>query len=108
MGPPGGFNSQMHGFEVKNGKLWIAFNRQYNNQFLNAKNDVNEANQRWIKWYGSLTEGILNYMCLSYDRSKYTYCETNGQPLAPAVNPDEEIYPIMTDVPEWFNDFRGV
>mmetsp|Transcript_69133 Transcript_69133/g.62057 ORF Transcript_69133/g.62057 Transcript_69133/m.62057 type:complete len:109 (+) Transcript_69133:198-524(+) len=108
MGPPGGFNTQMKGWLIYEDKLWIAFNAQYDKNFIDSKNDIEEANQRWTKWYGSLTEGILNYMCLSYDRQQYTYCENNGQPLAPAANSSEEIYQVMIDEPEWFSKFRGV
>eukprot|EP00483_Globobulimina_turgida_P001185 UN01187 len=108
MGPPGGFNARQNGFAIQSGKLWIAFNAQYNKNFLRSPQEISEANQRWIGWYGSLSEGILNYMCLSYDTAKYTYCETNGQPLAPAADPSEEIYEILMDVPEWFDDFKGV
>eukprot|EP01083_Nonionella_stella_P018543 51636_1 len=108
MGPPGGFTQQMDGWSLHGGKLYIAFNQQYDQKFWRGKDDVQKGDQRWIGWFGSLSEGILNYMCLSYEKVQYEYCVNHGQPLAPAANPQEEIYPIIKNPPEWFEKFRGV
>lgn len=108
MGPPGGFNAQMDGWEVNGKRLFVAFDKQYSEKFFRGNNDISNGDKRWIDWFGSLNEGILNYMCLSYDQAQYEYCTSKGQPLAPAANQDEEIYPKVKNPPAWFNKFKGV
>ena len=108
MGPPGGFNNQMNGWRIYNNKIYIAFDKEYDDKFFRGSNDIENANKRWIQWFGDLNEGILNYMCLSYEKSQYTYCEQHGQPLAPAKDPEKEIYPTLQNPPEWFKNFYGV
>ena len=98
----------MNGWKVYDGRLFVAFDKQYDDKFFKDSSDISKADKRWIGWFGSLNEGILNYMCLSYETAQYTYCEQHGQPLAPAANVEEEIYPTIQNPPEWFQKLYGV
>ena len=111
MGPPGGYNEEYHGYTIYNDKLWMAIDSGTNTDFFsNATGNIDAANQRWIGWYGSLTDGVLNYACITTnDENGQYYCYEVGQPYAPALNYKDEIHPIMEykDIPKFILNKRA-
>ena len=113
LGPPGGFSQEYHGYTIYDNKLWMAINSGTNTDFfgVNVTQNINNANQRWINWFGSLTEGIINFLCYTTeDEIPMHYCYDNGQPYAPAKDPSKEIYSILNydDLPPFIQQLKGV
>ena len=112
MGPPGGFNNEYHGYQIYDNKLWMAIASDTNTDFFNnATGHINAGNQRWIDWFGSLDEGVINFACItSNTENAMYYCYNFGQPYAPATNPNEEIWPIMKyeNIPSFLLERKGV
>ena len=76
-----------------------------------ANEHINTVNTKWLSWYGSLTEGPINFACITEDtEDAMKYCDAFGQPYAPAANKEDEIYSIMdySKIPQFLLDRRGV
>ena len=77
MGPPGGFSNQYHGWQIYNDKLWMAIQADVNAGFFSNASNIQQGNQRWIGWYGSLTQGEINFACITSNTQnamELSYC----------------------------------
>eukprot|EP01084_Bolivina_argentea_P061481 112363_1 len=110
MGPPGGFDADNKGWYIYQDVLYMAINSNIENSFFDGNmSHITDANNRWIQWFGSLNEGILNFLCLTGTPGMQE-CQQSGQPLAPAKNAKDEIYPILkwNEVSPFVQTLRGV
>jgi hypothetical protein len=78
MGPPCNPHT---GWVVRNDRLFCAINRDYINRFLNLGNQgVQDGDQRWINWYGTLSAGPFNTGC--WPGIELQTCMSPGKPFA--------------------------
>ena len=50
----------------------------------NVTEHIETVNAMWIKWFGSLDQGRLNFACITDEtKNAVRYCENMGQPYAP-------------------------
>ena len=113
LGPPGGFSAEFYGWKIYDDKLWINAAKAESDGFFagNVTQHIEAVNAMWISWFGSLDEGVINFACITDDtKNAERYCESFGQPYAPAANPQHEIYPIMeyTKIDEHLLSKRGL
>ena len=108
VGPPAGASTESYGWKIYNNSLYFAIFHQVVDWMFDSPYNVTYvegANARWIKWFGSLNEGVLNYMCLhTKDIIAENYCYYFGQPYAPAVDSKKEIFmPLNINHPKHKN-----
>ena len=75
-GPPGGYNNEYHGYIIYDNKLWMAIEADVNAGFFANASHIEQGNQRWIGWYGSLTQGELNFACITSNTQNAMVCDS--------------------------------
>ena len=99
LGPPGGFSAEFYGWTIYDDKLWV--NLAYAESegfFTDPTKHIKQVNAYWMSWFGSLDEGPLNFACITEDtKNAEKYCDSYGQPYAPAANAEDEIFFIMKE-----------
>ena len=82
LGPPSGPDSDRCGFRIYNDSLYLNIWKSYDSIVFDSDNvldNLNNANARWISWFGDMHAGIFNYGCFSSDG--YSYFDCTVQPL---------------------------
>jgi len=52
------------GWRVYNGSLYLNFFSQVREHFFSdPENNIREADERWMRWWGGLRAGPFNYFC---------------------------------------------
>ena len=104
-GPPAGPDPKMCGFRVHtDSHLYFNIWKEYDSQFFSSgvEDRIKDAEHRWIEWYGSLHAGPINHYCFSTNgHSTINDCVYKGLRYAPALNPEQEIYPIDDYIDSW-------
>ena len=85
-----------------NGYLYFNIWKSYDERFFanGVEQRIQDAEDRWIGWFGSLKAGVFNHQCFSTKNNfGRGFCTQIKQAYAPAANPDQEIYTVKESLP---------
>eukprot|EP00483_Globobulimina_turgida_P001022 UN01024 len=88
----------------------MALSDEINLRFFDGNlSHIADADSRWVDWFGSLNEGVLNFLCLT-GTPGMDECGASGQPKAPATNSSNEIYRILkqNQISPFLQSLKGV
>eukprot|EP01084_Bolivina_argentea_P311699 539564_1 len=106
-GPASGPDKHNCGFRIHTDG-YLYFIKDYDNTFFsNADENIQQAEERWMQWFGSLRAGAFNHYCFStFGHDTVNECVDQAQRYAPAVDTNDEIYPINASYNDkWFNQY---
>ena len=96
LGPPAGPDPKQCGFRVHtNGHLYFNIWDSYDSRYFQLSNGINDAQERWIQWFGSLKAGVFNYKCFSSEGYSYMDCVYTKQDMAPIANRNPDKYCVL-------------